>query len=385
MISFLPKDITYLPLLDKELLYIEPAQLLTPTNYSAIASLLDSTTLNKIRFGYYIGSTGSYPRFDIDSYFYTIRRNPILNIIPDSNPIYNAFDIITDTRALEVCTASDAYEKVYIFWSGGIDSTVILCALLKNWDKSSLSKLIVVLNRHSIDENPVMYQYIIQKNISITDTNEFYSGNLRFTNSALYLSGNTGDPLFGYPRIYEFNDQYPGIYNKPWRKNKDMLRQWFSINAGEESGLFALECIINSLVIDVDTVYDFLWWTNFNWGWDFDIYQQSWLFQMIEPTVNAKKFLEENNILFFNSKAYQNWAVSTIGTNLKIGNTVSSHKLAAKQYIYEFNQDLAYFQNKIKEDSISKNTEFARCNRMVAVDTDYNLYYTAPSEWQNSG
>lgn len=381
---YIPKDINHLPFLDRSFRYINPTYLLNPTNYEKFSGSISTDTLHKLRFGYYVGLGCSYPRFDLSTYFYKIESTPNLNILPDSTPVYVDFDHVTDIRSCDLLRRAVNYEHVYLFWSGGIDSTLVLCSLLKNWDSVSLSKLIVVANSHSIAEYPEMYYLHIHNKFREVSTDEFFSGNVKLTNNSLYVTGDTGDPLFGYGPIYEFDMRYPGVYQKPWRQNIDILLEYFSGPAGKVAGNFAMDHIIDSLSlanIQVDTVYDFLWWIDFNWGYDFDLYYLCWLYSELPPTVDAKKFVEDNTFPFFNCKLYQNWAITTIGTNKKIGEDVSTHKLSAKRYIFDYTRDHDYFHNKRKESSTPKNIQVEYSRRIMAVDTSYNLYFTEPNVW----
>jgi hypothetical protein len=380
---FIPGNIDHLPLTDIDLFYVNAPYLLSPSNYAAISDSLDNETLNRIRFGHYVGLSCCYPRFDLMNYFYKLRANPILNILPDRNPKHVDFDTITNQRANQLCRTAEKYEKVYLFWSGGIDSTTVLCAILKNWDSVSLSKLVIVLNHHSISEHPNMYRNMIQHKINEVSTDSFFSGEILLSNDSLYITGDLADPLFGYDSIYEFDEKYPGLYKKSWKKNIDTLVDHFSV-AGTNSGKFVVDQVAESLdrsAVELETVFDFLWWLNFNWGHDVDLYFLLWQFSTLPSGVNAATFMEENICLFFNNVYYQNWGMTTIGTDLKIGDEPASYKISAKRYIYEFDRDIEYFINKRKEVSTSKNNHWFTNKRLFAIDTNYNLYYSEPSIW----
>lgn len=383
MINIIRPDLSELPLLDTELLYVNPSYALNPISYDRLANSINVDIFNQIRFGYFVGLSCCHPRFDTEQYFYKMKTNPVYQILPDKNPVYQPFDIITDRRAFQLKQTAERYEKIYLFWSGGMDSTTVLTAVLKNWDTASLSKLVVVLNKHSIAEHPNMYNTLIRNKLNEVSTDAFFTGAIKLNNNSLYVTGDLGDPLFGYDGIYEFDKKYPGLYKQPWRKHIDKLIEHFSVD-GPVAGEFTMTHIMESMSrnsVSIDTVYDLLWWINFNWGHDLDLYFLLWQFSALPGDVDPKKFMEENVFLFFNSKDHQNWGITTIGTNLKIGDSAATHKLAAKKYIYEFDHDSAYFDNKLKEDSTSKNPGWHTNKRLFAIDTAYNLYYIEPSIW----
>ena len=131
---------------------------------------------------------------------------------------------------------------------------------------------------------------------------------------------------------------------------------------------------MNQLNYEVETVYDFLWFVNFAWGWDSDIYQPLWYWR-VSPETDTKRFLEENFFLWFNTKDYQDWAINTIGTDLKISGDLRMSKYAMKKFIYEFNGDNEYFMHKMHEGSVSKNKLSYMDVILCGVDDEYNFHY----------
>jgi hypothetical protein len=119
----------------------------------------------------------------------------------------------------------------------------------------------------------------------------------------------------------------------------------------------------------LETVHDFLWWVNFNWGYDTDLIYMLWQYQDLSTNIDTKKFIEENVFFWFNSVECQNWAVSLLGTEQRDG------KYAFKKYIYDFDNDLEYFNHKKKEISTPKNSKMLKNKQVLAIDTNYNLYY----------
>jgi len=98
-----------------------------------------------------------------------------------------------------------------------------------------------------------------------------------------------------------------------------------------------------------------------------------WQYQDLSNVVNTKKFIEENIFFWFNNLECHNWAVSLIGTSYRSQDDI--YKYAFKKYIYNFDKDLEYFKYKEKEYSTPKNPQVVKNKQVLAVDTDYNLYY----------
>jgi hypothetical protein len=362
-----------LPMKDKNWFYINPkfviaVDIKTPLYYKMIVSMTDEVR-TKIYFNRLVKKHVAYPRFDLEESLYKITP-PSFHLLPDGK--FNTdFDATTDRRSLELLKRAESYEKVYLFYSGGIDSTTILSAILKNWSSTDIQKLVVVMTGNSINENPVMYDTHIK---GILNTKSVDESNI-LTNDNLYVSGDMGGALIHAGGLEIYDKMFPNTYNDLWKLRKDNIIKFFAHNATGLNADLAFDMVVKSLYknnIVVDTVFDFLWWISFNWGFDLDIYYMPMLYATLGADTDTKQFMEENQFLWYNSVDYQNWAISAIGTNLKIGDTINTQKFSMKKYIHDFNNDDGYFENKLQEYSTSK---LNLLRLPVGMDTEYNFYY----------
>jgi hypothetical protein len=323
-----------------------------------------------------VNVTTAYNRFDKTSYPVKLLTNPVYNINPDFTTRSNlSFDDVTIKRANELLIASKKYNRTFVFYSGGIDSTTVLSAIIKYWSPNDLSCITIVLNQHSIDENPNFYHTYIKDRFTIASTNDYFNEE-KLDNNSLYVTGDLGDPLMSHDGIADFDKEFPGVHSKPFRKNVDSIVKYFAHNTSKKEGIRTYIEVCKSLAslnYEVETVYDFLWFINFAWGWDVDIYQPLWYWRM-GPNTDTKRFLEENFFLWFNTKEYQDWSINTIGTDLKISGDLDMSKYALKKFIYEFNRDSDYFKHKMHEGSISKNRLAYLDVIFCGVDSEYNFY-----------
>lgn len=377
---YLEQTKNQLPLTATDFYFVNPQMILnTSHDRQKILDSLSPELRSELLFGIHMHPGGVYPRFNRDKFFYKVTHSPLYSYLPDLQNLKRLnFDDITDKRAVELENKSLNFKHVYLFWSGGIDSTLILTAILKNWKKENLEKLVVVLNQHSIDENKNMYEKHIHGKLKTESTDRFFSGELDFSYDNVYVDGNVGDTV-SYLRIDHFDSKYPGYYNKPWKKHINILIEHFSEYETVEHGQDTYKRIVRSLNennLEVETIYDFLWWMTFNWLHDKLLYNILWQYTpCFNRTINIKKFLEENMFQWFNSNDYQDWTVTTIGTNLRMGDDISTNKLAFKKYIFDFNKDYEYFKFKRKEPSTPRNQVLHSHNILCAIDTDYNYYY----------
>lgn len=371
-----------LPLLGTDLYYVNHHLILnTSTHREEIISNLDTKLKFESLFGINVNPGGAYPRFNRETSSYKLFENPLYSYLPDLQKYKKInFTEITDSRAKELLDYSNNYDCVYLFWSGGIDSTVILTSIIKNWSSADLEKLIIVLNEDSILENTAVYNNYINGKIKTEAVERFFSGELNLSHDCIYVDGNAGDSVT-YLQIDRFDKMFPNHYLKPWKQNIDILIKYFSTSTSEQHGIETYKRVVRSINtnnLEVETIFDFLWWMTFNWLHEKLLYNILWQYTpcfFSNNNLNTKQFLEENMFQWFNSNEYQDWMISTIGTTERIGNTILTNKYAYKKYIFDFNNDHEYFLYKKKEASTPKIKTLDSHIILCAIDTDYNYYY----------
>lgn len=238
--------------------------------------------------------------------------------------------------------------KIVVMYSGGVDSTALLCAFFKNFsDKMVRDNILVLLSDHSIRENPnFFYDYIIKK-VDCASVYRFpyFLGNDNY----LFMSGENADQLFGSQVVPSF------ILDKPFsslflnmetmrsqmidwirfRLRKDM-EHYNKLPANYEEHIYELFLkMAKAAPIAIDTPYKFFWWINFATKW------QSVYMRILTYSQNKSSLkMEENYTTFYGTKEFQLWALNN-SDNL-IGDTINSSKLVAKKYILDYNNDLEY-------------------------------------------
>jgi hypothetical protein len=377
---YLDQTKNQLPLLSTDFFFVNPQMILhTSCNREEILEAVLPEIKSELLFGLHMHPGGVYPRFNRDKFFYNVSHSPLYSYLPNLETFKKIdFFETTDRRAIELENKSLSFKNVYVFWSGGMDSTLILAAILKNWKNENLEKLVVVLNQHSIDENKNMYENYIHAKLKTESTDKFFNGELNFSNENVYVDGNVGDTV-SYLMLEHFDAKYPGYYNKPWKKHINILIEHFSEYETIEHGRDTYKRIVRSLnenKFEVETIYDFLWWMTFNWLHDKLLYNILWQYTpCFNQNLDIKNFLETNMFQWFNGESYQDWLVSTIGTDERIGRDITTNKLAFKKYIFDFNKDQDYFFNKRKEASTPRNAVLSNHKILCAIDTEYNYYY----------
>lgn len=307
------------------------------------------------------------------------------------------FKDLLDARALEINDiAKRKNKKIIILWSGGIDSTCVLVAFLKNLSKDDLKNVSVGMNMLSIEENQTFFLNHILNKVNIIDFSTILISN-DFLKENILLHGDPGDGV-NYPGTWAFNhliaqgkhlnkfmdhldDMAHGINfskeQKSWHYGsyvdkfyKNYLDEGFGpwyINKIKDN---ILDCKVDDYIT---TVADFWWWHYFNIKWNH--YTQAPLFNLrkdFKEALDPNEIEEYFSYTFYHSDAFQNWAWSNL-KKLVREDTHKTLKLEARQYIFEYDKNQNYFDTKRKIPSPSL-TEVKDRKPFIIFDENYVGY-----------
>jgi hypothetical protein len=288
-----------------------------------------------------------------------------------------SFADLCDERALFLMKeAKDMGRKLAIMYSGGIDSTTVLCSMLKNCSTKDIKEnVVVLLSHHSIYENEQFYYDHVIKNFNCVSSFRFphFLGNDRF----IFLSGENADQLFGSQVVDNFTELYPFTdLLKSVDDNRDKMVYLFSLRLNgdiQSANLFfnKLKMICDSAPVPIDTTYKMLWWINFITKC------QSVYTRMLPYSQNRESLkLEENYTTFFCTKEFQLWSMNN-SDNL-IGMDAKSSKYVAKQYIVSYNGDTSYY-SKPKIGSLTNLVTKKQIPMWIDENLNYSYEYPDPS------
>jgi hypothetical protein len=392
MIKYISKDDQILPILMEELYFFDPVNILhTCQDGQQLIYSMPNNLRDAFLFSFTTKERSCFPRFDIDMFDIDVANHPVMTTIPDlSIKNFSELSTVTDKRANEFLWKSKSYNSVRLFYSGGIDSTLILCSIIKNWSKDDREKLIVVGNKFSIQENEYMYNNFIKDKIKTENFDDYITGKIGFSKDCLYTSGDGGDNI-GSAIIDEFDTLYPNKHMSCWKQNKDIILNYFCtesiINFGVPFLVYdrrthaekCFEWISNSIEhsrLDIVSIYDFFWWINFNFGLTIDTAYTLWSYFKLPQDSAASQTWKDNIFPWFTNIDYQYWSLSTIGSTEKM--LKHNNKYSFKKYIFEVDGNESYFINKGKESSMPKNfPKFNKYkgNRLLFIDRDDRAYY----------
>lgn len=273
-------------------------------------------------------------RFGFLNRFSPFYRDESIHPLPKSDGTANATRLaeILDDSITAAIHASD--KDIYLAWSGGVDSTALACAFLKNG--INRKRLHILMSESSVDEYPDFLRLLQKEGVKTTQlsASSAFSIFSRATREGLLCMGWGADQLFGSV----VNNYYPEWFKKSW---KDFYRY----RGASNTAIAQLEEAFSAYGLPVTNSAQANWWVNFSCKWN---------------TVTAYPCLEtdvdEQNILLpFTDGSFQEWAMARFDRVDRYPPDDTPHyKEELKDYIFKFTKDSAYRRGKGKVSSMGK-------------------------------
>lgn len=305
------------------------------------------------------GTPSFYSRKGQDTLFFSSNLKNVPGFaMPDYDKTFsNSWSTVMDNRCNSLYKSK--FDKPWLIcWSGGIDSTGIVTAVLRNIPKSDWSNISIACNQMSVRENPKFFLKHIHPNFTVVDSAEsiFSAAN----NQSVYvIDGEPADQLFAggvsQTLINCFGREY---LEKDAVDDADLFIDYVASNGrtpsdppGKTFAGWFYSCLINnaqSADVPINTFHDLLWWSYFNFSWISVklrvLKQGDW-----GKLDSAQPYLDRF-IHWFDDVDFQQWAMHN--NNLeKYGESIGEYKKAAKTYIFEFDNDKYYVKYKSKTHS----------------------------------
>lgn len=271
--------------------------------------------------------------------------------MPQFRPMKKSFEEICIERAQELHKrAEDLGTKLYVFWSGGIDSSLLLVSLLKNASPEQKKNIIVLMTEESIAENPNFYRDHVHGKLNTESATMFP---YLLGSKHLIVSGECNDQLFGSDMAGLLINKFsPSVIHQPY--NRDMFFKFFNENANNADitnfCLDLLERLKAGAPIDIATNFDYLWWINFSLKW------QSVFMRILSYTSSRNisavntTYVGRNYDQFYGTEDFQLWSMNNLDKRIK--DDWKTYKWVCKDIIYDYTKDADYRDNKIKRGSL---------------------------------
>lgn len=293
-----------------------------------------------------------YDRNQIVSPTQKIKLISPISQITQANDIYD----ICLSRASELVKLVEGTDKkLHVFWSGGLDSTVVLMSLR---EVAPVSKIVVLYTSESLVEYPGFFEQHIQGTF---ETFEFSMGTvwkaMEFAcANGVVITGEIGDQLFGHVLYLDLD---PAWLMRPWEDFN------VGITANEEYHRLVAACPQK-----ITNTAEFLWWINY-----------SLKYQLVQCRMllnDTSSVLNKNVFHFFDSKEFNDYTVSTPMDEKLPGYDIKNYKKPLRDVIYKLSNDANYAYKKPKVRSlVPVYGRYSRQKVAFAIDTNWKRYYVS--------
>jgi hypothetical protein len=257
------------------------------------------------------------------------------------------FADLMESRAIQLINIA-GNRKIFVFWSGGLDSTGVLVALMKN---CPLDQIVVIMSDTSVVEAPVFFERYIKDKLEIQWMDYGIVAPHIRTGIAegIVVTGEIGDQLFGTVNFEGVPDE---TLKGSWRDGISKDEYW------------QYKDLVEACPRELDNYADFLWWINYSVK-----YQQVQMRMILEV---KNSVLEQNTFHFFDSNDFNDWTI-TAPMSLKFPDMdQQKYKHPLRSYIYDYDGDLLYFKNKKKERSLKfYHGRFSRLGQFDMITTNW--------------
>lgn len=325
--------------------------------------------------------------------------------MPSYDPSFNkSYDQICDERAMEIAgLINSKNQKFAVMYSGGIDSTIIMAALIKNLSKEELKNIAVCANSYSMIENPTFWKKFIWGNFKIYDSSVTKYDNL-IADGYRPITADEGDCLFGTMGFLELQQNFEyyiqnlsaesqahlsSIRNKMtsgdvhYSQFKDLIIEHWNIPSNKQLGASwydKFEKNIQTATVPIVSLHDYYWWLLFNTKWVSCAIRTS---VFLSDRQNYESVINDWAMNWGNTDDFQRWSMVNNNNGEKIGLGATTYKMAARKYIYDLDKNDWYFYFKLKLGSLAPNIMFhqdvsnvpieLRPNARFGIDSDYNV------------
>lgn len=256
-------------------------------------------------------------------------------------------ETLMDRRANEIYQQACASNRqMMVLWSGGIDSTALLVALLRNIPRNEQADLITVaLNTDSVTENFTFYRNHIsgalpvvhKQTIDVTD---------ELLSSHILLSGDPADALFGCG-VRKFRSLHgDDRFLLPFRSNMDLLLGCAG-NHHPDTWHWLIEKVLDNLqqvnLEQVVSIADLFWFMHMNLRYEGTFWRSLFGSSLRKDHARALDPLlirQHQQSVFYYTDYFQRWSYTNLHRLFHQG--ITSHKWELKQYIYQFDRNESY-------------------------------------------
>lgn len=261
---------------------------------------------------------------------------------------------------------------IRLFWSGGIDSTVAMVALIKAGVRKD--QIEVALTYDSVLENNRFYEDHILGKFKIVDANQTIAESA-LDGDTLTIDGEHNDQLFGSDVMYMVQ-LHLGMRHLLGPNTPETFAQAMRAGLDVDEGLSAefRDVIMHhaeACGVQLRTIFDICWWINFSFKWrEVNLRSAVKSNPAIWPELTKERW-ERNVLHFFDNLDFQRWSVTS--REPKILGTWNSYKHPAKRFIFDHTKDEDAFHYQVKIGSLQNIMRDNVPQSSVALTTDWKF------------
>jgi len=308
-----------------------------------------------------------YDRFGI------IENPPNSKILRPFVAIQNSktFDELCLARALEIDNTSKEQNKpILVTWSGGLDSTCVLSALMQTiTDKTRLK---VLCTKESIAEYPFFFDNFIKNNYEVLETDwaSFRTAINSLCLTNIIITGELADQLFDVVAQSKYGTANMFISTTPENIQYNLFREsrkgpWqVVLNPENKTHWDMVEYFVEKFPKKINNLRDFLY--AFRLNYRYQLIQT----RMLMLTDNLK--MDINLFHFFDTNEFNNFSIDTDFEIFDDGDIVKTKKYI-REFICKYTHDFEYYNTKKKSPSLGS-PEYPMISNYTKLDDEWNRY-----------
>lgn len=270
-----------------------------------------------------------------------------------------------DKRAQYIIERADN-KKIYLLYSGGVDSTCVATALIKN--KKPNTKIEILCTKESLEEYSLFFDFFKKEHIKV-NVMEFKDifPYVEKDKDYVLTNGWCADQLFGFRDINKYKD----LFFKDWTKFASLK---FELDGNKDIFPYFKDSIeIIREYLNTVFPYPIKNFAQFAWFWN-----HCCKLSYIRNTTSLEghsQYLRENNIPFYNCQNMIDWSVSNYDNfSNNFAQDTRYYKKPLKDYIIKYTKDENY-RYKNKKTSWNPMYEKVTFNRLSVIDTEGFKYF----------
>lgn len=267
----------------------------------------------------------------------------VLDAIPENTGGTLSFAEICDQVAADIVARARAEDRpIRVLWSGGIDSTVALIALMKALPEEEYSRLEPLLNMISINEYPLFFRRHILHKLPFRHCLPPITNH--FGERELLVTGEHGDQLFGSDKLLPLIAN--GLSEEAW-ENVLPLHLFEKFGKMKKVGRLIdyLKPQVAAAPQPINSTFELFWWLNYSIKWQ----QVSLRLPVFTFRPDVEGIFDRTHH-FFRDVRFQQWSIANHPN--RACTRLSDYKMVAKEYIHAFTDDEEYLNTKTKEPSL---------------------------------